>query len=132
MPGKSAEMNHVLVYVDDVEKAARFYSDLLDLKVITKMDGYARLVSPKTKTTLGLHGRMEHAADRKRRKSGDVRLYFEVADLDGVCRRLRAKKVKFTQGPKDMPWGWRHAYLNDPDGHEVSLYTAGARRLKSG
>ena len=26
--------------------------------------------------------------------------------------------------PKDMPWGWRHAYLNDPDGHEISLYWA--------
>jgi hypothetical protein len=29
-----------------------------------------------------------------------------------------------------MPWGWKHAYLDDPDGHEVSLYWAGAKRLK--
>jgi hypothetical protein len=26
--------------------------------------------------------------------------------------------------------GWTHAYLNDPDGHEVSLYSAGQKRLK--
>jgi hypothetical protein len=26
--------------------------------------------------------------------------------------------------------GWKHAYLDDPDGHEVSLYWAGAKRLK--
>jgi hypothetical protein len=26
-----------------------------------------------------------------------------------------------------MPWGWRHAYLNDPDGHEISLYWAGEK-----
>jgi hypothetical protein len=29
-----------------------------------------------------------------------------------------------------MPWGWRHAYLRDPDGHEVSLYWAGKARFK--
>jgi len=29
-----------------------------------------------------------------------------------------------------MPWGWRHAYLNDPDGHEISLYWAGENRMR--
>ena len=29
-----------------------------------------------------------------------------------------------------MPWGWRHAYLNDPDGHEISLCWAGENRMK--
>jgi hypothetical protein len=29
-----------------------------------------------------------------------------------------------------MPWGWKHAYVNDPDGHEVSLYWAGAKRFQ--
>ena len=28
-----------------------------------------------------------------------------------------------------MPWGWRHAYLDDPDGHEISLYWAGPNRM---
>jgi len=32
--------------------------------------------------------------------------------------------------PKRMPWGWDHAYLDDPDGHEVSLYWAGTKRLR--
>ena len=32
--------------------------------------------------------------------------------------------------PRMMPWGWRHAYLNDPDGHEISLYWAGENRRK--
>jgi hypothetical protein len=29
-----------------------------------------------------------------------------------------------------MPWGWKHAYLDDPDGHELSLYWAGKKRLQ--
>jgi hypothetical protein len=40
-----------------------------------------------------------------------------------------AKGVVFEQMPKDMPWGWRHAYLRDPDGRQISLYSAGAKRL---
>ena len=35
-----------------------------------------------------------------------------------------------TQLPRMMPWGWRHAYLNDPDGHEISLYWAGENRMR--
>ena len=37
--------------------------------------------------------------------------------------------VELDQKPADMPWGWRHAYLRDPDGHRLSLYRAGADRL---
>ena len=29
-----------------------------------------------------------------------------------------------------MPWGWKHAYLDDPDGHEISLYWAAGNRMK--
>ena len=58
-----------------------------------------------------------------------VRLYFEVKALDALCASLEKKGIKFDQLPKDMPWGWRHAYLHDPDGHEVSLYWAGKARF---
>jgi hypothetical protein len=37
----------------------------------------------------------------------------------------------FTQGPQRMAWGWDHAYLTDPDGHELSLYFAGPARLRA-
>lgn len=129
MPQKPAELNHVLVYCDSVDASVRFYAELIGMRVIKYGPDYARLVSPRTKTTLGLHGRTEHPKDRERRRSEDVGLYFEVDDLDARCRRLKRRGVKFTQGPKDMPWGWRHAYLKDPDGHEVSLFTAGPKRL---
>jgi hypothetical protein len=29
-----------------------------------------------------------------------------------------------------MPWGWQHAYLRDPDGHQLSLYWAGPKRFR--
>jgi uncharacterized glyoxalase superfamily protein PhnB len=62
--------------------------------------------------------------------TGGMRLYFEVKELDSFCKRLEASGVKFSQMPKVMPWGWKHAYLDDPDGHEVSLYWSGSKRLQ--
>jgi uncharacterized glyoxalase superfamily protein PhnB len=61
--------------------------------------------------------------------TGGVRLYFEIPDLDAAVERLVAEGVQFTKLPAVMPWGWKHAYLDDPDGHEVSLYWAGEMRL---
>ena len=61
--------------------------------------------------------------------SEGVRLYFEVRELDDFCHKLMRKGFYITQMPRMMEWGWRHAYLNDPDGHEISLYWAGEKRM---
>ena len=87
---------------------------------------YARLKSPRGNTTIALHA----VAPGDELHTGGIRLYFEVQDLERFCERLESAGVQFSQKPKQMPWGWRHAYLNDPDGHEVSLYSAGAKRLR--
>jgi uncharacterized glyoxalase superfamily protein PhnB len=63
-------------------------------------------------------------------RSEGVRLYFEVETLDAFCHEIEARGAVIKQKPRDMPWGWRHAYLDDPDGHEISLYWAGEKRLR--
>lgn len=59
-----------------------------------------------------------------------MRLYFEIRDLDQMCDKLKRAGVYFTQMPQMMPWGWRHAYCDDPDNHEISLYWAGKNRME--
>lgn len=128
--GKLA-FNHAMIYVKDVEKALGFYAALLGFKVIEdfRYEGksvYARLRAPGNDGTLALH----QAGPNDSIASNGVRLYFEVAELDDFCRKLQQKNFYITKMPQMMPWGWRHAYLNDPDGHEISLYWAGANRMK--
>lgn len=129
MAATGLDFNHVLVYVRDVEKSLGFYRDLLGFEAVDVwLPDYARLKSPKGTTTIALH-----TAGKGRRRSPraeGIRLYFEVRDVDALCARLASKGVRFDQMPKDMEWGWRHAYLRDPDGHEVSLYRAGQKRLR--
>jgi catechol 2,3-dioxygenase-like lactoylglutathione lyase family enzyme len=123
--------NHAMVYVKDVERALRFYRDLLGFKLIEdfRYEGtpvYARLRAPGGDGTIALH----QAGPGAPLASDGVRLYFEVRDLDEFCRKLQQKGFYITQMPRMMEWGWRHAYLNDPDGHEISLYWAGEMRWK--
>ena len=123
--------NHAMIYVKDVSRALGFYRDLLGFKLIEdfRYDGvpvYARLCAPGGDGTIALH----QAGASASIASEGVRLYFEVRDLDDFCRKLLSKGFYITQMPRMMEWGWRHAYLNDPDGHEISLYWAGEMRWK--
>jgi predicted enzyme related to lactoylglutathione lyase len=122
--------NHAMIYAKDVARAMAFYRDLMGFKLIEdfRYEGipvYARLRAPGGDGTIALH----QAGPGASIASEGVRLYFEVRDLDDFCSKLQRKGFYITQLPRMMPWGWRHAYLNDPDGHEISLYWAGENRM---
>ena len=122
--------NHAMIYAKDVARALGFYRDLLGFKLIEdfRYDGtpvYARLKAPGGDGTIALH----QAGPGASLVSEGVRLYFEVRDLDDFCQKLIKKGFYITKMPRMMEWGWRHAYLNDPDGHEISLYWAGEKRM---
>ncbi len=124
--------NHAMVYVREVGPALHFYMELLKFRMIEKFEHngvavYARLRSPRGNSTLALHV-LEPGQSLP--DSEGVRLYFEVKNLEAFCKKLEASGVKMLQAPKVMPWGWRHAYLKDPDGHELSLYWAGQKRFQ--
>ena len=129
--GGKLTFNHAMLYVKDVERGLNFYRDLLGFKLVEdfhheKKPVYARLRAPGGDGTIALH----QVGPENSVLSDGVRLYFEVRGLDDFCRNLQRKGFHMTQLPRMMPWGWRHAYLNDPDGHEISLYWAGENRMK--
>ncbi len=131
-PAPAFAFNHVMLYVRDVQASLQFYADKLGFRVLESFDYngtivYARLLPPKGQTTLALH--LPEQGQESLASSG-VRLYFEVKELDAACRQLEKAGGKLLSPPKQMPWGWKHAYLLDPDGHEISLYWAGRLRMQ--
>ncbi len=126
MSGAGPSFNHAMIYVADLARALDFYADKLRFRPIqSEAPYYARLRSPTGSTTIALH-----LLEPGQSSSADgVRLYFEVKSVGPLCKRLQKAGVEFRQMPKKEPWGWTHAYLNDPDGHEISLYWAGKLRL---
>jgi len=129
--GEKLTFNHAMVYAADVRRALGFYRDLLGFKLVDEFrhEGipvYARLRAPGGDGTIALH----LAGPGTPLASDGVRLYFEIREVEDFCRKLQGKGFYITQMPRMMPWGWRHAYLNDPDGHEISIYWAGENRMK--
>jgi catechol 2,3-dioxygenase-like lactoylglutathione lyase family enzyme len=129
--GDKLTFNHAMIYSKDVRRSLGFYRDLLGFKLIEDFQHegisvYARLKAPGGDGTIALH----MAGPGTPMSSEGVRLYFEIRELDDFCRKLQGKGFYITQMPRVMPWGWRHAYLNDPDGHEISLYWAGEMRMQ--
>jgi len=129
--GDKLTFNHAMIYSRDVARALEFYRGMLGFKVVDEFlhDGillYARLRAPGGDGTIALH----LAGPGISVTSDGVRLYFEIRELDDFCRKLQAKGLYLPSPPKVMPWGWRHVYINDPDGHEISLYWAGEARMQ--
>jgi len=123
------EFNHAMIYVTELERSLAFYQGLGFELIETYPRAYARLRSPRGTTSIALHV-LDPGMQMDAAREG-MRLYFEVEGLEGFCDKLAGRGVVFEKMPADMPWGWRHAYLRDPDGHEVSLYWAGEKRLRS-
>lgn len=130
--GVMLDFNHAMLYSGNVERAAEFYKKRLGFQMVDdfRHEGrliYARLRAPSGNGTIALHllppGKTIPADE-------GVRLYFEVRGLDEFCRKLEDQGRVLDSLPKSMPWGWRHAYLHDPDGHEISLYWAGENRFR--
>ena len=126
------QFNHMMLYVSDVGRSLEFYQGKLGFRLLQTFEYggspvYARIRSPLGQTTIALHG---PEGDDAPMPTTGARLYFEVRQLDRFCKQLEKQGVKLKQRPKKMPWGWRHAYVLDPDGYEISLYWAGKARLQ--
>jgi catechol 2,3-dioxygenase-like lactoylglutathione lyase family enzyme len=123
------DFNHAMVYTTRLDEALAFYRDGLGFQVVDEYpNAYARLRAPGGSGSIALHVvdkdmKMDAATE-------GLRLYFECAELDAFCAALAQRGIAIDQLPKDMPWGWRHAYLRDPDGHQISLYWSHGKRFE--
>jgi lactoylglutathione lyase len=125
----SVSFNHAMIYSQDVEASLRFYTEALGLRPLELMlPYYARLQSAEGSSTIALH-----KAEGKKGigQEGGIRLYFETPELEAAVQRVEKAGYTVKKPPTKMPWGWTHAYLDDPDGHEISIYWSDGQRLKS-
>ncbi len=116
MPPK---LYRIILPVSDIEKATRFYGDLLGFQ--------GKCVSP-GRHYFDCNGTilacLDPRADGERRDtaSNPEHIYFSVADLESIferaklagCRSVDAKIVT-------QPWGERMFYAVDPFGNQISF-----------
>ncbi|HEY0312106.1 MAG TPA: bifunctional hydroxymethylpyrimidine kinase/phosphomethylpyrimidine kinase [Allosphingosinicella sp.] len=117
--GDEMNLDQVTLPVRDYAASVAFYR-LLGLRQIVASDGhYARFECPGGATLSII---VEEGA------TGSATIGLESPDLDAWVKRLVADGVAFEALPEDKSWGWREAFLRDPDGHRVMLFSAGEYR----
>lgn len=115
------DFNFVLLHVADPLASARFYTDLLGLRVIDAQETFA-MAALNEKVLLGWW--LASAADPEADGSpGASEISFDVADLgtlEALHRDWREKDVPIRTAPVEMPFG--HTFVaSDPDGHRIRI-----------
>jgi predicted enzyme related to lactoylglutathione lyase len=110
--------NAVRILVDDLDRARRFYRDVLELDEKSAGPDWA---------VFGIDGRdiiLETVAadDPERMLVGRLlAVSFTVDDIDEAYRNLVARGVSFPTPPQVQPWGGILAFPRDPDGNILTL-----------
>ncbi len=115
------------VYVKDLERAQRFYGDVLSLELYTRQEG--RHVFFKAGKSMLLLFNADTTLKEKQTPhgaSGSQHFAFQVdeSDLDAWRVRLREKGVAI-ESEVDWPAGGHSIYFRDPDQNLVELITQG-------
>jgi len=118
----------IALTVSDLERALSFFRDVLGLPVQQEWDaGEGRgVVLSMPKATLEILDRA-HAAfvdriETGKRTSGQVRLAFEVSNLQDTMAAAGAAGVPLVSGPVETPWKDLNARVAGPDGLQVTLF----------
>jgi len=126
------ELTQVRLLVKDFDVCFRFYRDVMAFPVLWGGEGSgyadfevgerARLALFDRRAmaeTVGTAALPQEAACQDR-----AMLIFEAQDLGGTVAELRARGAEIVVDAADYPgWGIRAAYLRDPDGTLIELYS---------
>jgi predicted enzyme related to lactoylglutathione lyase len=103
--------------VADLDKAIKWYSDVLGFELLYKVDeiAWAELRTAVNGATIGL-GQREGAG-----QGGNATPVFGVNDLDAARSELEGKGVKFDGDTMEFPGMVKLATFFDPDGNTFML-----------
>lgn len=119
------------IYVDDQNKAERFYTEVLGLQVKTNApygdtERWLTVVSPEepdgVELVLHLADEPARAFRAANRDTGQPVLSFNTDDCERDADRLKAKGVVFVKEPSRMDYGGMDAVFDDTCGNLINLH----------
>lgn len=109
------DLAYIIVYVNDMDKSAAFYRNVLGIPLDYAAPGWMQFKS--RGAALVLHPKV---GGQSATNGNAAHLTFRVDDLDTAYRKLSAQSVKFLAPPTTAGFG-KHATLFDPDGNAIDL-----------
>lgn len=127
--GSKFQLMHTMIRVRDLDKSLDFYTRLLGMKLLRKMD------FPEGKFTLAFVGygpEEDHAvieltynydqSEPYDLGSGYGHIALGVRDIHGICAELEKAGANIPRKPGPMMHGTTEiAFIEDPDGYKVEL-----------
>ena len=120
--------DYLILIVEDLDRALRFYVDVLGLRLGHRSGEYAQLDTGTTRLALYTRSAMAKTLDMALNPPSSnapgFEVGFKVADVDAAFSELIARGAQPMIPPTDRFWGQRTAYVRDPDGHLIELAQA--------
>ena len=117
-------IEHFAVVTTDVERAAKFYQEVLGFKEARRLQtthsGTIIFISLGG-SELELFGGGEIAPKAEGRKVGYTHIALTVDDIDNDYERISKHGVEFSMKPTTVESGLRIAFFTDPDGNTLEL-----------
>ena len=107
------KLGYVIKFVDDMNRAVKFYRDVLGLPLKFESPGWSEFVTGET--TLALHPASE------KNPAGAVELGFTVADIQKFHQEMIAQRVQFSMPPTKQDFGGVLAQFVDSEGGRCSV-----------
>jgi len=124
-----AALDHLAIYVRDIDKSARFYTDLFGFKEVTAPVPLARWLVMRNGTMLHIiPGRTEASTNSKW-----DHLALACDDLDAMISRLSKHKISWSDidgkpSPQLRSDGVQQIFVRDPDGYWIEINDSLKRR----
>lgn len=117
--------DYLILIVQDLDRALRFYIDVLGLRLGHRSGDYAQLDTGTTRLALYTRSAMAKtlsmSLDPPAASAPGFEIGFKVADVDAAFNELVARGAEPVAAPTDRFWGQRTAYVRDPDEHLIEL-----------
>lgn len=116
MAGTIHDVANVWMPVEDVERAARFYGEVLGLSQIKRDGDWVEFDA--NGVHIGLNGRERRGAGGN---GGPVVTFETEASMEATVEDLQRQGVEFPTGITEHPWG-RVVTFKDTEGNDLQLY----------
>ena len=109
--------------VQDVQRTAEYFRDVLGFRIRSYWDGERRTAEPLKTPVFGIVYRDEVEIFFYRTPTasipvadGGYHAFFHVKGIDAFARELRANGAEILDGPEDMAYGQREVVIRDLNG----------------